>query len=256
MDSVGNSVAFRLGRWSAWAPGLASETDWQRWLKGQAGMAADDVPDMAFMPPLQRRRLGNMARMSFRVIENCLDEGQPSLPLVFASRHGELKRSYSLLSSLAEAEPLSPRDFSLSVHNATAGLHSIFRHNTAPSSAVAAGIDTLPAALLEAAVQARAAKQESLLVWVEDRIPDFYRRWLPAGVPVVACALRVGPASEGDSHCRLTWQAHQATGELAEPATETDVLTSLMGFLLADAGCKRWSGGRREWSLERTDVAT
>lgn len=250
-ESAANSVRFRPLQWSAWAPGLASVDDWANWLDGDRGFAESDTPSMDFMPPLQRRRLGPLARMGFRVLEDCLDEGRPTLPIVFASRHGDLKRSYNLLSTMARGEPLSPRDFSLSVHNATLGLYSIFRGNTSPSSAVAAGLDSLPAGLLEASVQAAEMNRECLLVWVEDRIPDFYHRWLPQGTPVAGLAIRLAPASD-DAAWRLSWRAAPVVDE---PVSEADVLAAFLVPLLERSHRVDWIGDHKRWSLERPDVA-
>lgn len=251
-DSLGNSVTFRPVQWSAWAPGIESADDWLKWLDGDHAFEGNATPPMDFMPPLQRRRLGPLARMGFRVVEDCLEDGHPTLPIVFASRHGELRRSYELLSAMARGEPLSPRDFSLSVHNATLGLYSIFRGNTCPSSAIAAGVDSLPAGLLEAVVQATEMDRECLLVWVEDRIPDFYHRWIPEGTPVAGLAIRLAPAS-GSTAWRLGWRSASATGQ---PESETDILATFLSTLLERAGRREWTGDGKQWSLERPDVAT
>ena len=58
-------------------------------------------------------------------------EDQPPMPLVYASRHGETTRNFALLSDTAEQQPLSPTQFSLSVHNAIIGLWSIFQGDSA-----------------------------------------------------------------------------------------------------------------------------
>lgn len=250
-ESAASSVCFRPLEWSAWAPGRVSADDWARWLDGDRGFPDSDTPSMDFMPPLQRRRLGPLARMGFRVLEDCLDEGRPPLPIVFASRHGDLKRSYDLLSAMARSEPLSPRDFSLSVHNATLGLYSIFRGNTRPSSAVAAGLDSLPAGLLEAVMQAGEPERECLLVWVEDRIPAFYHRWIPEDSPVAGLAIRLAPATD-QSAWRLSWRAASAADETV---SEADVLAAFLTLLLERSSRVEWSGDGKRWSLERFDVA-
>lgn len=250
-ESTASSVCFRPLQWSAWAPGLASVEDWAKWLDGDRAFAENETPSMEFMPPLQRRRLGPLARMGFRVLEDCLEDGEPPLPIVFASRHGDLKRSYDLLSDMTKGDPLSPRDFSLSVHNATLGLYSIFRGNTLPSSAVAAGLDSLPAGVIEASVQAAELDRECLMAWVEARIPAFYQRWIPEGTPVAGLAIRLAPASD-DAAWRLSWRA-ASTAE--EPVSEADVLAAFLALLLERSNRVEWTGDRKHWSLERPDVA-
>ena len=64
-----------------------------------------------------------------------LAEGLEDLPLVFISRHGETPRTLDILSDLASEQPLSPTQFSLSVHNAVIGLWSILRNETSEMTA-------------------------------------------------------------------------------------------------------------------------
>ena len=47
------------------------------------------------------------------------------LPTVFASRHGEVRSTQKMLAQLVAHEPLSPVEFSHSVHNSIAGQASI-----------------------------------------------------------------------------------------------------------------------------------
>lgn len=245
-------MEFDLLRWSAWAPGIDSLDAWQAWLDGKQLIAEAGVPDVSFMPAMQRRRLSRMARMGFRAIEDCLDEGRPALPMVFASRHGELTRSHSLLECLAREETLSPKDFSLSVHNATTGLYSIFRGNHEPSTAIAAGADSLPAGLLECLMQSSAVDGECLLVWVEETVPEFYRGYLPAPTPNACLAMRVAPAGRGGR--RMRFRTGPADGN--EPASsEEEVLRNMLSVLLAHRMSSEWTGSRCRWALETVDVA-
>jgi len=91
------------------------------------------------LPPMQRRRLSKLARMLFHVAWPMAVPGE-ALPLVFVSRHGETPRTLAILEELARGEPLSPTAFSLSVHNAPAGLWSIARGDGSEISALAAEI--------------------------------------------------------------------------------------------------------------------
>ncbi|MCD9230846.1 beta-ketoacyl synthase chain length factor, partial [Ralstonia pseudosolanacearum] len=77
----------------------------------------------------------------------------PELRVVFASRHGELRRSTSVLDDIGNAEPVSPTAFSLSVLNAMSGIFSIARRDNAAATAISAGPGTLGWALLEAYAQ-------------------------------------------------------------------------------------------------------
>ncbi|MCP1727731.1 hypothetical protein J2T60_001731 [Natronospira proteinivora] len=253
MNNNSTEIDFRLRDWQAWAPGMSSHKDWLAWIERGGPPAGEERADVSFLPAMQRRRLGPMARMVFRVMEDTLHDADDHAPMVFASRHGELARSYSLLQSLAEGEPLSPRDFSLSVHNAILGLHSIARKNREPATAVAAGLDTLPAGLLETAVQAAVSQRDCLMVWAEQSIPAFYRHYLPEDAPVACLALRVAPKEDTQAGplFRLAWRAVPP----GDPAGETAVLQSMLTGLVRPQGRGDWRSERRAWQLEPVHVA-
>ncbi|SDR34561.1 Beta-ketoacyl synthase, N-terminal domain [Pseudomonas cannabina] len=63
-----NLITFNIARWHAWAPGLASVDDWRQWSHHPTLLeTGDEAPDVSFLPAMQRRRLGRMARMAFAV---------------------------------------------------------------------------------------------------------------------------------------------------------------------------------------------
>src|SRR5689334_10839923 len=88
---------------------------------------------------LLRRRVSEIGQRALRPAW-CLSEGEPKF--VLASRNGEFGRTLGLLEALTEREPLSPAEFSLSVHHALIGLLSIARGNGAGHTALAAGADS------------------------------------------------------------------------------------------------------------------
>ena len=136
-------INFNIAAWRAWAPGIDSVADWQAWSQQPSIPALTDAaPDVSFLPAMQRRRLSRLARMTFSVGWP-LAEGREALPLVFISRHGETPRTFDILSDLAAEQPLSPTQFSLSVHNAIIGLWSIMRGETSEMTALAAAGDGL-----------------------------------------------------------------------------------------------------------------
>ncbi|WP_240999111.1 beta-ketoacyl synthase chain length factor, partial [Pseudomonas viridiflava] len=105
-----------MARWRAWAPGLASADEWEQWSRTPRQLQdSNEAPDVSFLPAMQRRRLGRMARMAFAVGWP-LSEDHERMPLVFVSRHGETPRTFEILRDLAADEPMSPTQFSLSVH--------------------------------------------------------------------------------------------------------------------------------------------
>lgn len=103
------------------------------------------------VPVMMRRRLSPMGR---KVVENLLTtheflKGQ-EIPWVISCRHGDSARMGALLLELADGAPLSPTDFSLSVHNAIGAMFSIATGNKQVQTALAAGKASFELGLLEA----------------------------------------------------------------------------------------------------------
>ncbi|WP_150642361.1 beta-ketoacyl synthase chain length factor [Pseudomonas fluorescens] len=175
MNSV---INFNIAQWRAWAPGLESVDDWLTWSRQPVVLdSSDAAPDVSFLPAMQRRRLSRLARMAFSVGWP-LAEGHEQLPLVFISRHGETPRTFNILCELAADQPLSPTQFSLSVHNAVIGLWSIMRGETSEMTALAAAGDGLEHGMLEAATLLDEGAPAVLLVVTEEQPPEAYATWI------------------------------------------------------------------------------
>jgi hypothetical protein len=171
-------IKFNIAQWRAWAPGLISVEEWRQWSHEPVIPAPTDAaPDVSFLPAMQRRRLSRLARMAFSVGWP-LAEGLEQLPLVFVSRHGETPRTFDILSDLANDEPLSPTQFSLSVHNAVIGLWSILRGETSEMTALACAGDGLEHGVVEAASLLEDGAPAVLLVITEEQPPAAYAPWI------------------------------------------------------------------------------
>lgn len=143
--------------------------------------------NLDFVPAALRRRCSNFSKVTLAVAHAAMRRS-PSVAnphTVFASSHGESQITKDLLGELASHQPLSPMGFSLSVHNAASGLHSIATGNTAPSTAIAAGEDLLMVGLSEALLALSVGGAESVLcVCSDDRVPDlFLREAQERGIP-------------------------------------------------------------------------
>ena len=165
--------------------------------------------------------------MALSVAWRCA-EGHTSLPVVYASRHGALERTIELLENLAKDEPLSPTAFSLSVHNSTVGLFSITRRDRSPATAVAAGAETLPAALLEGIGLLADGAEAVLVVYVDTPPPPPYDVFDEEKLPPFAVALLLTRATLGP-RCRLT----RARGAAKLPCRHAPA--ALMSFLLEES---------------------
>jgi hypothetical protein len=163
-------------------------TRWQAW-------TAETEPDVSFLPPLLRRRCGRLTRMMLHV---AFRVGGPddlaTVPVVFASRYGDMAGTITLLQALARREPLTAAGFSHSVHNAPPGLFSIAAKNRGMASAVAAAGDTFGGAFLEAvAAMHRGGHDRALLVVADDALPDVFARYQEEPAGAYAVALALGP---------------------------------------------------------------
>lgn len=174
-------------RWAAWTPGVQTREEWNQWVihqqavkEGEAGTeSGQDVetakPDVKAIPAMIRRRLSPLGKMALSVAWPLVDAGQ-QIPSVFCSRHGELERSVTMLKALADEEPLSPTQFSLSVHNAIGGVFSIARKDPSAITALALGDGDFSQALVEAEMILEEGNHDEILCVIYDEpIPDIYR---------------------------------------------------------------------------------
>jgi hypothetical protein len=120
------------------------------------------------------------------------------MPAVFYSRHGESRHYLEMLQDLAAGQELSPSRFSLSVHNAIAGLYSLCSGSEAACASLAGSADDLFAAFLEAAgLLAESGCPRVLLVFYEQPLPEVYRAFATGPSRVVALALVLGAPGDG-----------------------------------------------------------
>jgi len=124
------------------------------------------------LPAMLRRRLDMTGRAVCDVLS--LLDPEHSCPIVHASRHGDVNSSLMMLQALAANEPLSPAKFSMSVHNAVLGVHSIARHNKRSMQALAACGHELDAILLEAAGYLLEGHAAVLAVFSDGALPEVF----------------------------------------------------------------------------------
>ncbi len=105
--------------------------------QGFEDLARYKVPlDLAFVPPLERRRLSRAAACGFFLYEKFAFKAPPLL--VFSSFAGEVNNCYDMLLQLNARQPLSPNAFSLSVLNAPPALMAIRAKNHGEITAMSA----------------------------------------------------------------------------------------------------------------------
>lgn len=197
------------------------------------------------MPPMLRRRAARQVRMAFEAAQACV-QGRKNIPVVFCSRHGEVRRSLEILEPLARDEPISPAVFSLSVHNAISGLYSIAAEDTAPMTALAGGADGAAQGLIEACAQVAAGAEEVLLVVYDEPLPELYQAYSDAPETAYAWAWLI-TAPQGRAYS-WSWQASSAIDY--EPETEPFGLR-MMRCLLSDAERQWLPGQGKQWCWRR-----
>ena len=163
-------LKFSIAAHSAWAPGITTAEQWDRWTQAPVRIGEGPDPAVSAMPAMLRRRAGFLGKMALEVAYECLG-GRTGIPTVFCSRHGEVARAVDLLGELARGEALSPTAFGLAVHNASAGLFSIARADRANHIALAAGPATIEHGVLEACGLIADGAPEVLLVAYDAPLP-------------------------------------------------------------------------------------
>lgn len=177
---------FTLRQWNAWTPTLDCQDSN---LDGQNRFA---------VPKMLQRRLTDLAKIVFNVASPCIRQNQ-QLPVVFSSAHGEICKSLAMLQAIQAGEELSPTAFSLSVHNAIAGLFSIAYGNSQEITVVAPGQEGIAPAFIEALGMLHEGAEEVLMILYDEPLADFfptapYRINIPFPC---ALALRIALNGEG-----------------------------------------------------------
>jgi len=237
---------FAVAAWSAWAPSRETAADWRAWAGAGSGAADLNVAPTA-VPMMLRRRATALGQ---KVIAGALACGEALRAgrYVLASRHGEFSRTLRILESLAKHELPSPADFSMSVHNALAGLLSIHFNNMRGHTALAAGVDTFGFGLVEAATCLAEQPQEPvLLIFGDEPLSGEFTTFGAddVGLPlVVALALRAPRAAEDG----IVFEAKPRCS--GAPSSAAPALVFLR-FLLSGEDVAVSEGARMTWTWRR-----
>lgn len=248
-------VRFSIVSDAAWAPGLDTAAAWQAWAEKPYVINGNGDAAVSAMPAMLRRRAGAMGKMALEAAYRCLD-GRSGVPTVFCSRHGECTRSVELLADLAQDQPLSPTSFSLSVHNAAAGLFSIARQDQASHTALAGGHSGVEHAVIEACGLLADGAAEVLLVVYDGVLPEVFREFEDCQEQPFAWAWLMQAENAGSGNAiSLSWsgaggdQTHAVqldSGSRRQPAG-LDVLAFYLRRdreLVRTADARRWRWGR------------
>ena len=230
-------ATFSVDAWSAFAAGLEDDAAWREWARVPWLPVGDAMPALAEMAAMQRRRVERLGRAALQVAWRCQGDDALAMPMVFATRHGDLGRTHRMLAELARDEPLSPTQFGLSTHNAIAAQYSIARSLHGNYLAVSAVRATPEAAVNEALGLLADGAPAVLVVVYDDAIPRDYDDFLDEPDALHAWAWRIVPPREGLP--RLSLRA----GEPATAGALPHSLDVLRFFLAGDAALPGVDGG-------------
>ncbi|WKS99401.1 beta-ketoacyl synthase chain length factor [Gallibacterium salpingitidis] len=196
---------FNLLAIKAYSSALVEVADWQQWAATSfQPLPASNKFKASKIPMMQARRMGLSDKMAIQLAMELL-ELQPDIDaVVFASRHGQLERTYKLLSRFFATGDMSPTDFATAVHNAPAGQFSILAKNTAPISSIAAEEQSFCTGLLEALLALQGGKRKVLYVMFDGVVPEFYHPFLQPTELSEPYAL--GMVLEQGEQWQLSWQ--------------------------------------------------
>lgn len=188
------SFSIDIVDWCALAPGLDCKEQWLEW-RHQAPLINSQatLPKCSQLPMMMARRLNSGSRLAV----DCglaLYRTHPEVDaIVFSSRHGELERNYRLLSELATQSPVSPTNFTMSVHNSAVGTLAIIAKTTIATSSVSAGEDSFQQGFFEVLSLLYSGCERVLFVDFDGYVPDVYHSKLPENnlIPPYASAFIV-----------------------------------------------------------------
>ncbi|NUA28055.1 beta-ketoacyl synthase chain length factor [Cupriavidus basilensis] len=240
-------MEFGIRAWAACAAQLETQQAWQAWSRAPWLPKGDALPTLAAMAPMLRRRITALGRAALHPAYAC-QLGVDGIPVIFASRHGDTLRPLQMLGDLADGEPLSPTAFGLSVHNAIGALYSIDRGDPGNLQALAAGRDTVEAAVVEACGLLADGAREVLLVHYEAPLPEAYAVFADEPACLFGWAWRVGMPQAGQPVFSL-----EVVGEALPAAAGVPLPHGLevLRFMLSGDSELRYTGERAGWRWQR-----
>jgi hypothetical protein len=245
--------------WFAWTPGRETRTAWRAWSRLGGGkvpavMAMEEPADhdgLVALPMMLRRRIDSFSQKVLGAALACGDLRKGRY--VFASRHGEFSRTRRILGDLADRQPPSPADFSMSVHNALAGLLSIHTGNKGGHITVSSGSDAFGAGLLEAvAGLADQSEDPTLLVCYDEPLPDEYADFEPADGPPLPMILVLKLDRAGATGQPLRFSVTTTNHPDGAAASSADgLIQDFLTFFLSDRVSGSSVGERFTWRWHR-----
>ena len=205
------------------------------------------------LPPMKRRRLNKLSKMAMHSSYQCLEKADitpDSTINIFASQHGELERTIKIIDSMVSAQEISPKDFSLSVHNCSLGLFSILANNKHPGTSLAAGANTFGFALLESYNYLQRFPQEKVLLTCFDlEVTPPFDRLQQATFPSYSMSLLL--TAEQNKGQRLSFDFKQLD---EHKAPERPLALSFFEFLSSDLSHSSSNTNDKHWGFYKSAI--
>lgn len=218
-----------IKNWFAVSPNLITKEDWKAFAKGEReSEKSNQEPKVDHLPPLFRRRLSHLSKLSLKAAHDCL-EGKQNVKAVFVSRYGEINTTESLLTQLAQKEALSPTQFSLSVHNTASGLYTISEKVKEASTAVSGGENSFEVGILSGLGMLLNA-DEALVVYGEELLSERYQSLVKECPPPHAVALLLSKEETGVETYEVKVEWKEKNRDEVE-SEQTNTLLFLKHFL-------------------------
>ena len=247
MSNQAQLMSFNIEKWSANSAGLNSIVEWKTW-SSNLDWPKNGSTEFKAIPPMMRRRMSVQSKLAVQTALTLLKDTSIDY-LVFASRHGELHRTATLIQSILEGDDASPMAFSQSVHNTAAGLTTIAAKAPIPLTSIAAGQDTFHNALIEAYLYLNQYPSHRVLVIDFDQpLPELYQEYETQNFADYALGLVLTAGSEYS--ITRTVETNQASSVLPQG------LQTLQHILL---GTNKWAiaGKHQTWSwVNNTETGT
>lgn len=213
--------------------------DWRGWLPEEA--MATVKPNRLIsaqlsseLPAMLRRRLDDTGRATCDILREL--DPQANAPLVHASRHGDTTHTLAMLESLQRGDPISPTRFSMSVHNAILGVHSIAQSHHRPLQALGACGDEFDALLHESYGYLQAGYPTVVAAFSESCLPAAYQG--ETQHPGTACVIGM----------RLTLQRGRAITASTSAHSASPTPVNVLQWLNGETA---FLNGRQRWHLEQ-----
>ncbi|WP_042624470.1 beta-ketoacyl synthase chain length factor [Burkholderia plantarii] len=236
-----------------------ADLHWTMPIARWTSISTTEVAGVEFIEPMVRRRLSRLSKLALQAAHDCAD-GHGALRMVFASRHGELIRTTTLLDAITAGEPVSPTAFGLSVLNAASGIFGIVRGDRSAATALSAGSETLGYALLEAHAQAESDPADAppvLLVYAHEPASDIYAAHDDIGQSEALAILLDARSARGYLRCEVTVGA-MAGAAAAIGGADAEVEATQSAALrrcLSDRRDASWRGSDAAWRWSWHDHA-